>query len=105
MVSHCAVLERRNPVLLFRFSGSFLFRLEVRVFLALLFHDPPRMERLSDRRPAKYDIVQNPVAIAFAAEHSYMTQPSLQPLMNFGEFNAPILKPRTKTPEAAPDAA
>jgi hypothetical protein len=32
----------RKPLLLFRFDGSFLFRLETRRFLGLLFQEPPR---------------------------------------------------------------
>ena len=32
----------RKPMLLFRFSGSFLFRFDARTFLGLLFQDPPR---------------------------------------------------------------
>jgi hypothetical protein len=51
----CAVLERRIPVLLFRLS--FLFRFEQRVFLALLFQEPPRTQRFG-HRPAKNHIVQ-----------------------------------------------
>ena len=38
---------RRNPKLLFRLSGSLLFRLAERTFLGLLFHDPPRRDRRS----------------------------------------------------------
>lgn len=33
---------QRNPILLLRFVGSFLFRFETRTFLALLFQEPPR---------------------------------------------------------------
>ncbi len=54
----CAVLERRNPVLLFRLSASFLFRLEARQFLALLFHEPPRTQRSFGRCPTEDDIRQ-----------------------------------------------
>ena len=32
----------RNPMLLFRFVGSFLLRFETRTFRGLLFHEPPR---------------------------------------------------------------
>lgn len=32
----------RNPILLFRFAGSFLLRFEARTFLVLLFQEPPR---------------------------------------------------------------
>jgi hypothetical protein len=32
----------RTPILLFRFSGSFLLRFDTRAFLELLFHEPPR---------------------------------------------------------------
>jgi len=38
---------RRNPRLLFRLSGSLLFRLAERTFLGLLFHEPPRRDRRS----------------------------------------------------------
>ena len=33
---------QRRPMLLFLFVGSFLLRFEVRRFLGLLFHEPPR---------------------------------------------------------------
>lgn len=36
---------RRNPMLLFRLSGLFLFRFEARKFSGLLFQDPPRITR------------------------------------------------------------
>lgn len=36
----------RKPLLLFRLSGVFLFRLAERVFLELLFHEPPRNTRV-----------------------------------------------------------
>ncbi len=36
---------RRNPRLLFRFDGVFLFRYADRQFLALLFQLPPRFTR------------------------------------------------------------
>jgi hypothetical protein len=35
----------RKPMLLFRFSGSLLFRFAARQFLALLFQEPPRKTR------------------------------------------------------------
>ena len=35
----------RNPLLLLRLSGVFLFRLPQRTFLGLLFQDPPRNTR------------------------------------------------------------
>lgn len=46
-----AVLANRNPLLLFRLSGVFLFRFEERQFLALLFHEPPRRTRDVGHRP------------------------------------------------------
>ena len=36
---------RRNPRLLFRFVGSFLFRLAARTLSGLLFQEPPRFTR------------------------------------------------------------
>ena len=36
----------RNPMLLFRLSGSFLLRFAARMFLGLLFQDPPRSTRV-----------------------------------------------------------
>lgn len=46
-------------MLLFRLSGVFLFRLEERVFLALLFHEPPRRTRLLvGSRPDKHRIAE-----------------------------------------------
>lgn len=33
----------RNPMLLLKLSGSFLFRYAQCAFLSLLFHDPPRL--------------------------------------------------------------
>lgn len=42
----CLARAQRNPTLLFRFDGSFLFRLAARTCAAvLLFHDPPRRRR------------------------------------------------------------
>ena len=38
-------ITTRKPLLLFRLSGVFLFRLAERVFLELLFHEPPRNTR------------------------------------------------------------
>ena len=40
-----AVLATRKPMLLLRLSGVFLLRLAARVFLALLFQEPPRRTR------------------------------------------------------------
>ena len=40
--SRSAYPAQRNPILLFRFVGSFLLRFEARVFRGLLFHEPPR---------------------------------------------------------------
>ena len=36
----------RKPLLLFRLSGSFLLRLAARMFLGLLFQEPPRRTRV-----------------------------------------------------------
>ena len=46
----------RKPLLLFRLSGVFLLRLAERVFLGLLFQEPPRNTRF-DCRPKKSDLM------------------------------------------------
>ncbi len=42
----CPELTTRSPRLLLRLPGSLLLRLAARTFLALLFHEPPRLTRL-----------------------------------------------------------
>lgn len=76
----CAVLESRNPKLLFRFSALFLFRLEVRVFLALLFQEPPRTTRLLGRCPTEDHITQQIVSIPSTVQHPHVSQPRVKSL-------------------------
>ena len=45
MTSTVEYWATRKPLLLFRLSGLLLLRFDTRVFVALLFHEPPRKTR------------------------------------------------------------
>ena len=51
-----AVLERRNPLLLFLLSGLLLLRFDTRQLSALLFQLPPRMTRLEPLLPVAHSL-------------------------------------------------
>ena len=55
---HRSVLATRNPLLLLRFPVSFLLRLAERMFLGLLFQEPPRNTR--EQRPARLPMAAGP---------------------------------------------
>lgn len=92
-------------MLLFRFSGSFQFRLEVREYPALLYQEPPRTERFFSRRPAKDNITQNSTAVAIAAQCASMPQPAAEPLANRHKVHLALLKLGLKVPEAPTDTS
>ena len=65
-------------MLLLLFVGLFLLRFADRAFLALLFHDPPRMTRLPEPRAASPWICRDYISIA-TSSLSRRRSPSVRP--------------------------
>ncbi len=91
----------RNPVLLFRFTGSFLLRFETRTFCGLLFQEPPRISAMFPSRQCNLT-EQLPPQTPRIAEPG-MAQPRLEPeppgMILLGEPSQPPPDPHHIRPQ------